>query len=282
MADERNDWTETAGERAPAGVDVTVPSVARVYDYLLGGKDNFAADRAIGEKITTALPEIRLGVEAQRAVLQRAIRYLVGEAGIRQLIDLGSGLPTAGNVHEVAQAMAPETRVVYVDNDPIVLAHARALLADDTRTAVYDRDIRHPEELLADVALHSFIDFEQPIGLLMCGIVHYLSDEEDPAGIIARLMALLPSGSHLFLHHLVRAGTPGEEAAEAALREGLGRGHFRTPEQVNGFLAGLEPVEPGLVRVPDWRPDRGAHENTPSADEHPVLRLAVAAIARKP
>jgi O-methyltransferase involved in polyketide biosynthesis len=265
-------------ERAPDGVDVTRPSIARVYDYLLGGKDNFPADRMVGDKIKTALPEVHLGVRAQRMVLRRAIHHIVGDAGIRQLIDIGSGLPTAGNVHEIAQGIAPETRVVYVDNDPIVLAHARALLAGSAGVSVVDGDLLGAERLFADPVLRAQIDFDRPIGLLLCGIVHYISDEEDPAGILARLIAALPSGSHVFLHHLVEAGTPGEKAAEAAMRQGMGRGFFRTPEQVGSFLTGLDLVEPGLVRVPDWRPD-GSED---SAEDHPVLRLAVAAVGRRP
>ena len=271
-------WTTSAGERAPRGVDITRPSIARVYDYLLGGKDSFSSDRMVGDKIKTALPEVHLGVRAQRMVLGRAIRYLVGETGIRQLIDIGSGLPTAGNVHEVAQDVAPETRVVYVDNDPIVLAHAHALLAGSVGVTVLDSDLLEPEALIGAPALRAAIDFDRPIGLLLCGIVHYVSDDEDPGGIIARLVAPLPSGSHVFLHHLVEAGTPGEKAAEAAMRQGMGRGYFRTPAQVRDLLAGLDLIEPGLVRVPDWRPD-GSED---SAEDHPVLRLAVAAVGRKP
>jgi hypothetical protein len=270
--------TMSTGERAPRGVDITRPSIARVYDYLLGGKDNFTADRVVGDQIKTALPEVHLGVRAQRMVLGRAIRYLVGEVGIRQLVDIGSGLPTAGNVHEVAQEIAPDTRVVYVDNDPIVLAHARAILAGSVGVSVLERDLLDPAALLDDPKLRTAIDFERPVGLLLCGIVHYLSDEEDPAGIIGSLIERLPSGSHVFLHHLVGAGTPGEKAAETALRQGVGRGYFRTPEQVAVFLTGLELIEPGLVRVPEWRPD-GSED---SADDNPVLRLAVAAVGRKP
>ncbi len=273
-----NGWSMTSGgEWAPKGIDISQPSIARVYDYLLGGKDNFASDRIVGDKIKTALPEIHLGVRAQRAVLGRVIRFLVGEMGIRQLIDIGSGLPTAGNVHEIAREIAPETRVVYVDNDPIVLAHARAILAG-SGPIVIDRDLLDPEGLMDDPTLREVIDFDEPVGLLLCGIVHYVSDEEDPAGAIARVTAPLASGSHVFLHHLVEAGTPGEKAAETAMRQGMGRGFFRTPEQVRGYLDGLELVEPGLVRVPDWRPDG----TEPSAEEHPVLRLAVAAVGRKP
>ncbi|WP_192809809.1 SAM-dependent methyltransferase [Actinomadura rudentiformis] len=269
--------TAGAQEQAPLDFDTSKPNIARVYDFLLGGKDNFAADRVVGDQIKLVLPQVHLGVQAQRAVLRRAIRYLVIEAGIRQLIDIGSGLPTAGNVHEVAHAIDPQVRVVYTDNDPVVLAHARALLANNPTTTVADGDLLQPEQLLKQPVLRHLIDLDRPVGLLLCGIMHYLNDQEDPGGIIARLMALLPSGSHVFLHHLVKAGTPGEEAAEAALRKGIGRGTFRTPDQVAAFLTGLDLVPPGVVRVPDWRPDPDDH---PSDD--PVLNLAVAALARKP
>jgi len=278
VTDAGDRWTTRSAGWVPRGVDTTRPSIARVYDYLLGGKDNFPPAREVGERIRPALPEVHLGVRAQRMVLGRVIRYLVGEAGIRQLIDIGSGLPTAGNVHEVARGIASETRVVYVDNDPIVLVHARALLAGSTGVSVVDRDLLEPEALLQDPAVRAEIDFDRPVGLLLCGIIHYVSDEEDPAGLIARLVAGLPSGSHVFLQHLVEAGTPGEKAAEAAMRQGIGRGFFRSPEQVRALLGGLELIEPGLVRVSDWRPD-GTED---SADEHPVLRLAGAAAGRKP
>ncbi|MFI0446346.1 SAM-dependent methyltransferase [Actinomadura sp. 6N118] len=266
-----------AQEQAPPGFDTSKPNIARVYDFLLGGKDNFAADRVVGDQIKLVLPQVHLGVQAQRAVLRRAIRHLVVDAGIRQLIDIGSGLPTAGNVHEVAHAIDPQVRVVYTDNDPVVLAHARALLANNPTTTVVDGDLLQPEQLLKQPALRRLIDLDRPVGLLLCGIMHYLNDEEDPGGIIARLMARMPSGSYVFLHHLVKAGTSGEEAAEAALRKGIGRGTFRTPDQVAAFLTGLDLVPPGVVRVPDWRPDPDDH----IADD-PVLNLAVAALARKP
>lgn len=268
----------SANERAPRGVDPSRPSIARVYDCLLGGKDHFAADRALVEKIRATMPAAELGVRAQRMVLRRAVRFMVGEAGIRQLIDIGSGLPTAGNVHEVAWEIDRATRVVYVDNDPMVLSHARALLAGSPGTTVVDQDLLCPEQLLDDPALRELIDLDEPVGLLLCGIIHYVSDEEDPAGIIARLTAPLPSGSHVFLHHLVAANTPGEKAAWAAMRQGMGRGYYRNLDEIRGFLAGLELVEPGLVRVPDWRPD-GTDARTA---DHPVLRLAVAAVGRKP
>ena len=256
--------------------DVNRPAMARVYDYLLGGKDNFAADRVVGDRIKQALPEIRIGVEAQRAVLRRAVRFLTAEAGIRQFVDIGAGLPTSGNVHEVAQAIHPESRVVYVDHDPIVLAHARALLTRDDRTMVIDGDLLRPAEIFADPALSSHLDLSQPVGLLLCGILHHVTDDEDPARLVARLCEALPSGSYVFIHHLAEGDDPNGVRAEAALQDGLGRGRFRSVAEIRRIFGGLELVEPGLVRVPEWRPDLGG----PSGEDHPVLRLAVAGLGR--
>jgi hypothetical protein len=227
-----------------------------------------------------ALPQVHLGVREQRAVLHRVVEFLVGEAGLRQLVDIGSGLPTAQNVHQVARGVAPDTHVAYVDNDQVVLAHARALLAGDKDTIVVDGDILRPAELLADAGLRDLIDFEQPVGLLLCGILHYVLDDEDPHGIMRVLVDALPSGSYVFVHHLVTAGPgadSGTAAAEAALHKGVGRAKFRTPDEVAAFLGGLELVEPGVVVVPDWRPQA----DTPSAEENPVLRLAVVGVGRK-
>jgi hypothetical protein len=257
---------------------VSRPNIARVYDYLLGGKDNFAADRELGDKIKEALPEVHLGVQQQRATLRRVVRYLVGEAGIRQLIDIGSGLPTAGNVHQVAQETAAGVRVVYVDNDPIVLAHARALMADDKTTFVINGDVRHPAEILKHPDLNHLIDLNRPVGLLLCGILHHILDDEDPAGITAAYRKALPSGSYVFIHHLVDIGDPGAAAVQAAFRQGMGRGQFRRLEQIERFFDGLDLIEPGIVPVADWRPDA----DTPRTSDHPVLRLAVAGVARKP
>ncbi|MEZ0069644.1 O-methyltransferase involved in polyketide biosynthesis [Streptacidiphilus sp. MAP12-20] len=257
------------------------PNIARVYDYLLGGKDNYAADRALGDRIAVALPQVHLGVQQQRAVLRRVVDHLVREAGLRQLIDIGSGLPTAENVHQVAQRIDPETRVVYVDNDPAVLAHARALLADNKQTVVTGGDLRHPAELLADPVLRDHIDLDQPVGLLLCGILHYILDDEDPYAVVRTLVDALPSGSYVFVHHLITAG-PDVDAdvaeAEAALRQGVGRGQFRSHDQVAAFLDGLDLVDPGVVTVTEWRPDT----DTLSLETHPVLRLAAVGVARKP
>ncbi len=171
------------------GFDASRPHVSRVYDYLLGGKDNYAADRAVGDQMIASLPALQAGVRAQRDVLGRVVRYLVGEAGIRQLLDIGSGLPTADNVHEIAQRIEPATRVVYVDNDPVVLSHARALLADDEATFVAQGDLRDPAGFLGNPDVRDHLDWNQPVGLLMCGILHYILDDEDPAGLTARCTA---------------------------------------------------------------------------------------------
>ena len=189
------------------GFDASRPHVARVYDYLLGGKDNFAADRAVGDQMIASLPAVQVGVRAQRDVLGRVVRYLVGEAGVRQLLDIGSGLPTAENVHEIAQRVDPATRVVYLDNDPVVLSHARALLADDKATFAVEGDLRDPAGILAHPEVRKHLDWEQPIGLLLCGILHYILDEENPAELVATLYDALPSGSYVFIHHLLDATT---------------------------------------------------------------------------
>ncbi len=267
-----------AAESPPGAFDPSRPSVARVYDYLLGGKDNFAADRSLGDRIIVSLPTVQDGVRAQRDVLGRVVRYLVAGAGVRQLIDIGSGLPTAENVHEIAQRLDPRTRVVYVDNDPVVLAHARALLADNTGTIVFDGDLRSPESILGHPDVRRHIDWDQPVGLLLCGILHHILDAEHPAELTAALSAALPAGSYVFIHHLLDSGDPAIAGVQAEFQQGMGRGQFRTLAQVQSLFGGLELVEPGLVPVAEWRPD----PDTPSADGLPVLRLACAGVARKP
>jgi hypothetical protein len=260
-----------------AGFDASRPHIARVYDYLLGGKDNFAADRAVGDQIIASLPAAQIGVRAQRDVLGRAVRYLVGEAGVRQLLDIGSGLPTAENVHQIAQRIDPATRVVYLDNDPVVLSHAQALLADNKVTFAAEGDLRDPADILASPNVRAHLDWDKPIGLLLCGILHYIRDDERPAELMAVLCDGLPPGSYVFIHHLLHSADPASAALEAAMQKGLGRSQFRTLEQVRELFGGLELIEPGLVLVPDWRPDR----DTMSASYHPVLTLACAGMARK-
>jgi S-adenosyl methyltransferase len=258
--------------------DASRPHVARVYDYLLGGKDNFAADRAVGDQMIASLPAVQVGVRAQRDVLGRVVRYLVNEAGLRQLLDIGSGLPTAENVHEIAQQAEPSTRVVYLDHDPIVLSHAKALLADDKATFVVDGDLRSPAAIVANPEVREYLDWDQPIGLLMCGILHYILAEEHPEDIVATLYEALPHGSYVFIHHLLQLDDPASATLQDQMRKGVGRAQFRTLDQVKPLFDGLELIEPGLVLVPDWRPDPG----TPGVRDHPVLQMACAGVARKP
>jgi hypothetical protein len=262
-----------------SGFDPSRPNVARVYDYLLGGTSHFAVDRALGDQILATLPEVDAGVRAQRAVLGRVVRYLVGEAGTGQLLDIGSGLPTADNVHEIARRVAPSTRVVYVDNDPVVLAHSTALLADDTSTLVVRGDLLDPPGIIDNPAVRSHLDWSAPIGLLLCGIVHYILDSDGPAEVIGALVDALPPGSYVFIHHLLDTGDPSAADLQASLAKGLGRVQFRTMAQVAALLRGLELVPPGLVPVPEWRPDPGMPLR---ADFGPVLKLACAGVARKP
>ena len=260
-----------------SGLDASKPHVSRVYDYLLGGKDNFAADRAVGDQMIASLPALQVGVRAQRDVLGRVVRYLVGEAGVGQLLDIGSGLPTADNVHEIAQRIEPATRVVYVDNDPVVLSHARALLADDEATFVADGDLRDPAAILDHPAVHAHLDWDQPVGLLMCGILHYILDDEDPAGLTATLYRALPPGSYVFIHHLLDTEDPATSTLQEQMRAGLGRAQFRTMAQIRELFDGLELIEPGVVLVPEWRPDPG----TPGVRHDPVLQMACAGVGRK-
>jgi hypothetical protein len=267
------------GEEPTHGTfDASRPHIARVYDYLLGGKDNFAADRAVGDQIITSLPTVQVGVREQRALLGRVVSYLVAEAGITQLIDIGSGLPTADNVHQIAHRTEPQTRVIYVDNDPIVLSHARAILAEDKATIVVEGDLRRPAAILEDADVRRHFDWDRPIGLLFCGILHHILDEERPGELVEALCRPLPSGSYVFIHHLLDSGDPAIADVQAAMQRGLGRGQFRTWEQIRGLFTGLEFVEPGLVLVTDWRPG----PDTPSARDHPVLQLACTGVARKP
>jgi hypothetical protein len=285
LAGVRPAWPGAGHDRLTAGwpgrgiaLDASLPHIARVYDYLLGGKDNFAADRAVGDQIITSLSAAQVGVRAQRDLLGRVIQYLVGEVGLRQLLDIGSGLPAEENPHEIAQRIDPATRVVYLDNDPIVLSHARALLADNMTTFAAQGDLKDPAGILANPDVRERLDWDQPIGLLLCGILHYILDEEKPAELVAALSSALPSGSYIFIHHLLASDDPASAILQAEMQKGLGRTQFRTFTQVKELFGDLELVEPGVVLVPDWRPC----SRTPSVRDHPVLGLACAGVARKP
>jgi len=236
-------------------LNTNVPHPARVYDYWLGGKDNFAADRDAAEQVIAANPNVLPGVRANRAFLGRAVRYLTAEAGIRQFLDLGTGLPTAQNTHQVAQEVAPESRIVYVDNDPMVLAHARALLASapEGATAYVSSDIRDTDTVLAGAA--KTLDLGKPVAVMALMVLQYIPDQDDPWGIVRRLLGVLPAGSYLTMSDTVR------DIDTARVTEGTARLNERMPTQLNlrtrpeweRFFDGLEMVEPGIVATPDWR-----------------------------
>ncbi|CAO5191365.1 O-methyltransferase involved in polyketide biosynthesis [Frankia sp. AiPs1] len=244
--------TDEPAQSAWSRVDTSVPHSARVWNYWLGGKDNFPADRELGDKVYEVYPDIVRVARAQREFLVRAVTYLAGEAGIRQFLDIGTGLPSADNTHEVAQRIAPESRTVYVDNDPLVLVHARALLtsAPGGATAYVDADVRDPDAILAGAA--EVLDFSQPVALVMFGIVGNVADNDEATSIVTRLREAVSPGSYLVLND----GTHGEDV-DKAIEITQADGHpynLRTPEQVASFFDGLELVEPGVVSTPFWRP----------------------------
>ncbi|MEV5704697.1 SAM-dependent methyltransferase [Actinoallomurus sp. NPDC052274] len=243
-------------EDAAAGLDVDprTPNVARMYDYFLGGKNNFRADRQAAGKVTEVLPNVAAVARANREFLQRAVRY-VAESGVDQFLDLGSGLPTQGNVHEIAQAAHPDARVVYVDNDPVVVAHAQALLSSAERTAAVRADLRDPETVLKDPHVRRLIDFDRPVGLLFVAVLHFVPDEEDPAGLVRRYRDALAPGSHVILSH---AAVEEERNLDVATAYRGANAPFiaRTRDQVTALLAGMDVVDPGVVHLCEWRPAR--------------------------
>jgi len=236
--------------------DTSVAHIARVYDYWLGGKDNFAADREAAEEALAINPGLLADVRANRGFLARAVRYLAGECGIRQFLDIGTGIPTANNTHEVAQSVAPQSRIVYVDNDPVVLLHAKALLASDPEgTCDYiDADLRDPEKILS--AAGRTLDFSQPVAVMLIAILHLIPDADDPYGIAGRLMAAVPSGSFLALSHPASdiAAVVMSQAATRLNRLMSQRVTLRTRQEVSRFFDGLVLAEPGIVQPPRWRP----------------------------
>jgi hypothetical protein len=253
-------------EGPPPDIDISVAHVARVYDYWLGGKTNFTPDQVAGRAAMRAAPHVAEGVRGNRAFLARAVRYLVGQAGVRQFLDIGTGIPAADNTHEVAQAMARECRVVYVDNDPIVLSHARALLTSGTKgaTAYLDEDLRNVTELIQSAA--GTLDFTEPVAVMLIGILQCIPGEDDPAGVIKQLMDAVPPGSYLAISHpasdidVVGMGNLAYQLHELMPMEL----RFRSRAEVAALFDGLELVEPGVVRVPQWRPDSEADLANPA------------------
>ncbi|WP_233617876.1 SAM-dependent methyltransferase [Actinomadura sp. WAC 06369] len=259
----------------PGGIDTTVATPARIYDYFLGGKDNYAVDRQAAEEIMKAVPEAPAAALANRAFLRRAVRFMA-EAGIRQFLDVGAGLPTQGNVHEVAQEIRPESRIVYVDNDPVVLVHGRALLEANSDVAVVRGDLRRPEEILAEPRLNELIDLDEPVGVLLIAILHFIGDEENPFDLVARLMERLPPGSHLAISHGYEGGMADgtSEHAQGVYRRSTSAIHSRNPRTVERFFTGTDIVEPGVVWVPQWRAEEAAAE--------PERTHFLGAVGRKP
>ncbi|MGM1065489.1 SAM-dependent methyltransferase [Saccharothrix sp. Mg75] len=240
----------------PEGVDTTVPSIARTYDYLLGGAHNLAVDRAMAERVVAALPGARDLVRLNRAFLRRAVAHLV-ESGVRQFLDIGSGIPTVGNVHEVARALCPDARVVYVDKDPVAVAHSRLLLADDDRTAAVQADLREPDDLLGRPEVTGLLDLDEPVGLLMLLVVHFLTPDERPARLLARYRDRLPAGSYQVISHATaddRAETMRRAADQVRRSRAEDNLVYRTHEEVSELFDGYDLVEPGVVGCALWRP----------------------------
>jgi hypothetical protein len=265
----------SASGQSPHKLDTSVPHSARVWNYWLGGKDNYQADRMVGDQVMAMFPDITRLARADRAFLGRAVRYLVGDAGIRQFLDIGTGLPTANNTHQVAQAIAPESRIVYVDNDPLVLVHARALLTSTPEGACdyIDADLRDTSKILTEGA--RTLDFTRPIALMMLGIVGQIPDSDHPESIIKQLLDALPSGSYLAFSDGINTSETFTEAVRHYNENSASTYHPRSPEQITGFFGGLELVEPGVVALTSWRP-----EVTPFADPGEVPGMC--GVGRKP
>ncbi|GAA3721861.1 SAM-dependent methyltransferase [Spinactinospora alkalitolerans] len=253
------DWMRRTGAARPGwqppAVDLQKPSPARMYDYYLGGKDNFQVDRDAVREILADVPELFQTAQENRSFLRRAVR-LLAESGIRQFVDVGAGLPTQGNVHEIAQGVRPDARVVYVDNDPIVLAHARALLADNGGTSVVRADARDPDAVIGQVRDEGLIDLSRPVAVLFVAVLHFVSDEEDPASIVRRFRSVMAPGSHLVIAHGTRsAGDRAVDTMTQTYNRATAPVHLRDPEEIRGFFDGFDLLPPGACHLPWWRPD---------------------------
>ncbi|WP_129843368.1 SAM-dependent methyltransferase [Streptomyces sp. RFCAC02] len=265
---------EYAAQDTPA-IDTTVPHSARIWNYWLGGKDHYEVDRLAGDQYAEAFPDIFTSARAARAFLARTVRFLAGEAGVRQFLDVGTGLPTADNTHQIAQRVAPESRVVYVDNDPLVLLHAHALLVSSPEgvTRYIEADLHDPEKILAQAA--ELLDFSQPVALILSGVLGHVRTYDEARDIVRRLMAGLPSGSWLSLHDAVNTDENWSTAQDEYNESGAVPYNLRTPAQVAGYFDGLEPVEPGIVPLVDWRAETPAGEDERRSS-------GIGAVARKP
>ncbi|MBO0850477.1 MAG: SAM-dependent methyltransferase [Pseudonocardia sp.] len=257
-------------------IEFNVPHSARIWNYWMGGKDNYEVDREAGDAWIKVHPEIVNEAKQSRQFLVRVVRYLAREAGVRQYLDIGTGLPTMQNTHEVAQSIAPDSRIVYVDNDPSVLAHARALLTNTTPegvTAYIDADVHNPELIIADA--RNVLNFDQPIAVMFMGILGHVADYQEARSIIDRVVAAIPSGSYLALYDGVDTDQAKVEAEQAYADTGAIAYHNRAPEQIQAFFDGLDMLDPGLVSISQWRPDPAQVGTIRPTDSH-------GALARKP
>jgi hypothetical protein len=269
------DSSSSAGGGQPPEINTDVPQTARIWNYWLGGKDNFPVDRQVGDQILEAFPAIVENARASRAFLARVVRYLAGDAGVRQFLDIGTGLPTANNTHQVAQRVAPDAKIVYADNDPVVLTHARALLTSTAEgaTAYLDADLRDPDTIVEGAA--RTLDFTQPIAIMLMGILGHIADDDEARSIVTRLVAAVPSGSYLAMND---GSDTSEEVVEAARiwnQSANPTYHLRSPDRIARFFDGLQLVEPGVVSPPRWRPE-------PSASGLPAEIDSFCGVARKP
>lgn len=268
--------SDAVSTQAEQAFDSNIPNVARIYDFLLHGKDNYAADREAARKLLEAVPGAAVAARDNRAFLSRAVRFLAGEAGIRQFIDIGAGLPTRGNVHEIAHNVDPACRVVYADNDPVVTAHARALLASSPHVAAISADLRDPGHLLTHPAAEELIDFSRPVAVLMVAVLHFLPDSDDPWEIVRTCKSAMAPGSYLVLSHVTGDGSPAEAIRQAAeiYEHASAPGIARSRDQITRFFHGLDLIPPGLADAARWR------NPLPQRRPRPVLFYAGA--ARKP
>jgi len=258
-----------------SGFDASKPNVARVYDYWLGGKENFAADRRLAEEITRLNPDAPGMALDNRAFITRAVTWAAGQ-GVTQFIDIGAGLPTVGNTHEIALAANGAARVVYVDHDPVVLAHARAMLQGVPNTTIIEQDLLEPDKILADPALTATLDLDRPVALMLIAVLHFLTEQDGPQGIVSELVSALPPGSYLAIAHLTADFNPEEAAVAQAAGQRSGVTYVpRSRAEVAAFFAGLDLVDPGVVPLLGWRPEDGA------SDDSRAVRSYVA-IGRKP
>lgn len=246
----------TQSDWSPEEIDLTKPSAARIYDYNLGGSHNFAIDRQVADKFNRTLPDFPGIQRANRAFLRRVVQFLAG-AGIRQFLDLGSGIPTVGNVHEIAQRAAPESRVVYVDVDAVAVIHSNAILADNDRAAAIQADVRNAAGILADPTVRSLIDFSQPVGVLMLTVLHFVSDEDDPLGIVRTFRDVTCPGSYLVISHATAEGSTSDDVQEVVRvgRDNRVVATMRGRAEVTRMFEGFDILEPGVVFTPEWRPD---------------------------